>query len=94
MRFDYERELSFEDELTTEFKRRIDNTKNKNAEIHSIIKELITYINQKRLSIETSIQILESLKEELLLETVIVHSCDNKEHFDLIDRVIRILNGK
>ena len=94
MRFDYERELSFEDELTTEFKRRIDNAKNKNAEIHSIIKELITYINQKRLSIETSIQILESLKEELLLETVIVHSCDNKEHLELIDRAIRILKGK
>lgn len=85
------------DELIREYQTRILKALNKKAETAKIIQEInkLTYTETgKPISDWDKKKILIGLQQEILNESVLVHSQDNKEHLELINQAIKMLGGK
>lgn len=84
-------------ELIKEYQKRILGTLNKKAETAKIIQEInkLTYAEtNKPITDDDKRKILSGLQHELLNESILIHSQDNKEHLELINQAIKMLGGK
>lgn len=84
-------------ELVKEYQKRILGSLNKKAETAKIIQEIDKLIyteTNKPITDEDKKKILSGLQNELLNESILVHSQDNKEHLELINQAIKMLGGK
>ena len=84
-------------ELVKEYQKRILGSLNKKAETAKIIQEIDKLIyteTNKPITDEDKRKILSGLQNELLNESILVHSQDNKEHLELINQAIKMLGGK
>lgn len=84
-------------ELVKEYQKRILGSLNKKAETAKIIQEInkLTYTEtNKPITDDDKRKILSGLQHELLNESILVHSQDNKEHLELINQANKMLGGK
>lgn len=87
--------MTFE-ELIKQLRSRIEMANDKKLELQKIIQEInnLTYASNHRLiSNEDKRKILTALKQEVICESVLIHSLDNKEFLELIDQAIKMLGG-
>lgn len=88
--------MTFE-ELIEKYRKRINSSIDKKVETEKIIKEIdsLTYSsNDKPISNADKRKLLTGLRKEILDETVLVYSQDNKDYLDLINQTIKMLEGK
>lgn len=64
------------------------------AEIIDEINGLVYSETNSPISDEDKKKILAGLQNELLNESILIHSQDNKEHLELISQAIQMLGGK
>lgn len=85
------------EELVKQYQKRIVNAIDKKYEIQRIIQEInrLTYASSGQLiSDKDKKKILVALKQEVICESVLVHSQDNKEFLESIDQAIKKLGEK
>ena len=85
------------DELINKYHNRILVAKDKKAEVAAIIEEINGLVysgNDYPISDEDKKRLLTSLQDELLKESFLIYSQDNKEHLELINQAIKMLEGK
>lgn len=85
------------DELIRRYQKKIHEASDKKAETKKIIQEIntLTYTEtNKPISDDDKKKILVKLQDELLYESVLFHSQDNKEHLELIAQAVKMLGGK